>query len=115
MMSLTALSGFLMMESINSKTAPLVSLVLSGGKTVPKKGALPVTKSIPAFIAPTQFGQIFERVSPTRKRFLVTKKGEAKAVILRIEGFFQAVVKIPKSLATLQEQAKGSGADHQSS
>jgi len=69
-----------------------------------------VTKSLPAFIARTQFGQILERVSQKRERFLVTKKGEAKAVILGLEDFLQAVVKTPKSLAALQEQARKSGA-----
>jgi len=39
-----------------------------------------VTKGLPAFIARTQFGQILERVSGNRERFLVTKKGEAKAI-----------------------------------
>ena len=78
---------------------------------MPKKGTPLVTKSIPAFIARTQFGQIMERVSQNRERFLVTKRGEAKAVILGVEDFLQAIVKTPKFLAALQEQAKKSGAD----
>jgi len=77
---------------------------------VPKKEIPLVTKSIPAFIARTQFGQIMERVSQNRERFLVTKKGEAKAVILGVEDFLQAIVKTPRSLATLQAQAQKSGA-----
>lgn len=76
-----------------------------------KKGTLLVTKSLPAFLARTQFGQILERVSQNRERFLVTKKGEAKAVILGVEDFLQAVVKTPKSLAALHRQAQRSGAD----
>ena len=70
-----------------------------------------VTKSIPAFIARTQFGQILERVSAKRERFLVTKKGEAKAVILGVEDFLQAMVKAPEALAALQQQAKKAGTD----
>ncbi len=112
MMSLTALSGFLMMESVDELTAPLLSLVLSGRKTVSKKGSPLVIKGLLAFIARTQFGQILERVSRNRERFLVTKKGEAKAVILGIEDFLHTVAKTPKSLAALQEQAKKSGAVH---
>ena len=77
---------------------------------MPKKDTPLVTKSIPAFIARTQFGQIMERASHNRERFLVTKKGEAKAVILGVEDFLQAIVKTPQSLAALQEQAKKSGA-----
>lgn len=78
---------------------------------MPKSQETLVTKSLPAFIARTQFGQILERVSQNRERFLITKKGEPKAVILGVEDFLQAIVKTPKSLAALQKQAKKSGAD----
>ena len=70
-----------------------------------------MTKSIPAFIARTQFGQILERVSRNRDRFLVTRKGEVKAVILGVEDFLEAVVKAPKSLLALQRQARRRGTD----
>ena len=70
-----------------------------------------MTKSIPAFIARTQFGQILERVSRNRDRFLVTRKGEVKAVILGVEDFLEAVVKVPKSLVALQRQARRRGKD----
>ena len=78
---------------------------------MPKKETPLVTKSIPAFQARTQFGQILERVSQNRERFLVTKKGEAKAVILGVEDIMQAVVMTPKSLAALHKQAQKSRAD----
>ena len=78
---------------------------------MPRGQAAPVTKSVPAFIARTQFGQIQERVSENRDRFLVTRKGEAKAVILGVEDFLQAVVKTPTSLAALQRQARRRGTD----
>ncbi len=77
---------------------------------MPKEKEQPMTKNVPAFIARTQFGQILERVSRKGERFVVTKKGEAKAVILGVEDFLQAVVQTPASLAALQEQAKKSGA-----
>jgi len=75
------------------------------------KGPQPMTKSVPALIARTQFGQILDRVTQGRERFVVTKNGEAKAVILGIEDFLRAVVKTPKSLTALQKQAQKSGAD----
>ena len=75
------------------------------------RGKKLVTKSLPAFIARTQFGQILERVSANRERFLVTKKGEAKAVIMGVADFLQAIAKSPKSLAALQAQAKKAGTD----
>lgn len=78
---------------------------------MPKKKGLGMTKNVPAFIARTQFGQILERVSKNNERFLVTKKGEAKAIILGIEDFLRSVVKTPESLSALQEQAKKSGVD----
>ena len=77
---------------------------------MPKEKEQPMTKNVPAFIARTQFGQILERVSRNGERFVVTKKGEAKAVILGVEDFLQAVVQTPASLAALQSEAKKSGA-----
>jgi prevent-host-death family protein len=77
---------------------------------MPKEKEQPMTKNVPAFIARTQFGQILERVSQKGERFVVTKKGEAKAVIMGVEDFLQAVVESPASLTALQEQAKKSGA-----
>ena len=68
------------------------------------------TKSLPAFLARTQFGQILERVSKHHDRFLVTKNGEATAVILGVEDFLQAIAQTPEALAALHEQARRSGA-----
>ena len=70
-----------------------------------------MTKNIPAFIARTQFGQILERVTKNNERFVVTKKGEATAVILGIEDFLQATGETPEALRTLQGEATKSGAD----
>ena len=78
---------------------------------VAARGKKLVTKSLPAFIARTQFGQILERVSANRERFVVTKNGEAKAIILGVEDFLQAVVKIPPELAAIQAEAKKRGVD----
>jgi prevent-host-death family protein len=73
---------------------------------MPRGKTSPVTKSVPAFIARTRFGQILERVSRNRDRFLVTRKGEGTAVILGVEDYLQIVVKTPKSLGALQRQAR---------
>src|ERR671914_1073292 len=78
---------------------------------MPKKKEQIMTKNVPAFIARTQFGQILERVSQNNERFVVTKKGEAKAVILGVEDFLQAIAQTPESLAALQQQAQKSGAN----
>jgi len=68
-------------------------------------------RNIPAFLARTQFEQILERVSKDNERFVVTKKGEATAVILGVEDFLSATAHTPNSLAALQTQAKKSGAE----
>ena len=78
---------------------------------MPKKKGRVMTKNVPAFIARTQFGQILERASKNKERFLVTKKGEAKAIILGVEDYLQAIVEAPESLSVLQEQAQKSGMD----
>ena len=64
------------------------------------------TKSLPAFLARTQFGQILERVSKHHDRFLVTKNGEAKAIIMGVEDFLHAIAKTPEALSALQQQAR---------
>jgi prevent-host-death family protein len=94
------------LELINQLMSPL----LVEEDPVPK-GREPMTKRIPAFLARTQFGQILNRVSRGQERFVVTKNGEATAVILGMEDFLRSVVKTPKSLTKLQQQAKQSGAD----
>ena len=78
---------------------------------MPKKKEQIMTKNVPAFIARTQFGQILERVSQNSERFVVTKKGEAKAIILGVEDFLQAVVETPEALSALQKEAAKSGAN----
>ena len=78
---------------------------------MPKKKGEVMTKNVPAFIARTQFGQILERVSQNNERFVVTKKGEAKAIILGVEDFLQATAQTPESLTILQRQAQKSGAN----
>jgi prevent-host-death family protein len=69
-----------------------------------------MTKNIPAFIARTQFGQILDRVVNGNERFVVTKRGEAKAIILGVEDFLQVTGETPASLSALQQQAQKSGA-----
>jgi len=68
-----------------------------------------VTKSISALIARTQLGQILERVSQKKDRFLISKRGEAKAVILGVEDYLKNVVKQPEALTKLQKWAEKAG------
>ena len=70
-----------------------------------------VTKEISALIARTQLGQILERVKKNQDRFLISRNGEATAVILSVEDYLRNIVKQPKVLTKLQQQAKKAGTD----
>ncbi len=73
------------------------------------EGSLKVTKNISALMARTQLGQILERVKKNQDRFLISKKGEATAVILSVEDYLRNIVKQPDVLTKLQKQAKRAG------
>ena len=75
------------------------------------EGSLKVTKNISALIARTQLGQILERVKKNQDRFLISKKGEATAVILSVEDYLRNIVKKPDVLTKVQKQAKKAGTD----
>ncbi len=75
------------------------------------EGSLKVTKNISALIARTQLGQILERVKKNQDRFLISKRGEATAVILSVEDYLRNIVKQPDVLTKLQKQAKKAGTD----
>jgi len=62
-----------------------------------------MTRSIPALTARTQFGQILDRVTNDKERFVITKKGEPKAIILSVEDFLKATGEKPASLTPTQE------------
>jgi prevent-host-death family protein len=72
-------------------------------------GDLKVTKSISALVARTQLGQILERVKKNKERFLISRKGEATAVIMSVEDYLRNIVKQPEVLTRLQKQAKRAG------
>jgi prevent-host-death family protein len=84
-------------------------VIPQGGKGM--EGSLKVTKNISVLIARTQLGQILERVKKNQDRFLISKKGEATAVILSVEDYLKNIVKQPDVLTKLQEQAKKAGTD----
>jgi len=68
-----------------------------------------MTRNISALIARTQLGQILERVKKNQERFVITRKGEPTAVILSVEDYLRNIVKQPKVLTKLQQQAKKAG------
>ena len=76
-----------------------------------EKGIAGVTKVIPALTARTQLGQILSRIRDQQDRFLISRRGEAEAVILSVEDYLRSVVKQPEAIAELREAAKMSGVD----
>ena len=73
-----------------------------------------VTKIIPALMARTHFGQILERAMKNQDRFLISRKGEAAAVIMSVEDYLVNVIKQPEVLTRLQEQARQAESDKMS-
>ena len=87
------------------------SLAASKGRVSDIKGSYQVTESIPALTARTQLGSIMERATKNKDRFLVSKRGEARVVILSLEDYLKNIVKQPKVLTRLQKQAQKAGTD----
>jgi len=83
----------------------------SGVIKISEKELLKVTKAISALIARTQLGQILERVSENKERFLIKRRGKPTAVILGIEDYLKNVIKQPDALTKLQKQTEKSGAN----
>jgi prevent-host-death family protein len=75
------------------------------------KAQIPVTKTITAAIARTQFGQLLELVRSKRARFVVSRNGEPAAVILGIEDYLESVVGTPAALAAIQAESRKRGVD----
>jgi len=51
-----------------------------------------------------------EHFSEGRVRFLISRRGEAQAVILSVEDYLRSIVKRPEAITDLQKVAKESGA-----
>ena len=74
------------------------------------KGSIGVTKVIPALTARTQLGQILQRVKKNQDRFLISRRGEAQAVILSVEDYVRSIVKEPpEAIKELRRMAKERG------
>jgi prevent-host-death family protein len=70
-----------------------------------------VTSVIPALTARTQLGQILRRVRDRQERFLISRRGEAQAVIMSVEAYLRSVVNRPEAITALREAAKRCGVD----
>jgi prevent-host-death family protein len=69
-------------------------------------------KTIPELVARNKLGRILERVKGNKERIVVSRKGEATAVILGYEDFLRSVLRLkePAVLRKIREAARRSGA-----
>jgi len=69
-------------------------------------------QNIPVVVARNRFDAILERAKKNDERFLVSKKGEAAAVILGYEDYLRSVLRLkePAVLRNIRETARRSGA-----
>lgn len=69
-------------------------------------------QNIPVLVARKRLGAILERAKKNDERFLVSKKGEAAAVILGYEDYLRSVLRLkePAALRNIRASARQSGA-----
>ena len=69
-----------------------------------------MVKTIPAVVARNQWGRILERVKKNQERFVVSRKGDATAVILGYEDFMRSILRIkePVILRKIRDGARRS-------
>lgn len=70
-----------------------------------------MTKLIDALSARTHFGALLEETEKKQTRFLISRRGRPKAVVLSVEDYLRNIVKSPEMLATVQLSAQKSGLD----
>ena len=66
---------------------------------------------IDALSARTQFGKIMEEAQKKNVRFLVSRRGKPKVVILGVDDYLKNIVKQPKLITRILVSAKESGLD----
>ena len=69
-------------------------------------------QNVPVWVARNRLGAILERAKRNDERFVVSKKGEATAVILGYEDYLRSVLRLkePAVLRNIRERARRSGA-----
>jgi prevent-host-death family protein len=71
----------------------------------------PVTKLIDALTVRTRFGEIMETVEREQVRYVVSRRGKAKMVLMSVRDYLKNIVKKPDILVQIQMDAKKSGRD----
>ncbi len=70
-----------------------------------------MTKLIDALSARTNFGKVMKEAEKKETRFLVSRRGKPKVVILSVEDYLKNIIKQPKVLTEIQLSAKKAGLD----
>jgi prevent-host-death family protein len=70
-----------------------------------------MTKLIDALSVRTRLGEVMEQAEKENVRFLVSRRGKPKVVILGVEDYLRNVVKKDHLLAEIQLSAQKSGLD----
>lgn len=74
-----------------------------------ESGAKSMTKLIDALTARTRFGELMDEVDADQVRFVVSRRGKAKVVIMSVRDYLTNVVKQPELLARIQLSAEEAG------
>ena len=70
-----------------------------------------MTKLIDALTVRTRFGEIMETVEREQVRYVVSRRGKAKMVLMSVRDYLKNIVKKPNVLVQLQMDAKKAGRD----
>lgn len=70
-----------------------------------------MTKLIDALSARTNFGKVMNEAEKKEARFLVSKRGKPKVVILSVEDYLKNIIKKSEILTKIQVSAKKAGLD----
>jgi len=69
----------------------------------------PIIKLIDAVTARARFGALLKSLEKQNTRFLISRRGKPKAVILSIEDYLKNFLKKPSILAKMQTDAEKAG------
>jgi prevent-host-death family protein len=69
----------------------------------------PTTKLIGALSVRTHLGEVMEEVEKGNTRFLVSRRGKPKVVILGVQDYLKNIVKQPELLTRIQRSAEKAG------
>lgn len=68
-----------------------------------------MTTLIDALSARTNFGKLMERAEKKNTRYLVSRRGRPKVVVLSVEDYLRNIIKQPEILTSVQITAARSG------